>query len=146
MSLSESSCSQGLYLSQNVSQRFESRFSTVRIGESPSMMMKDMDGSVLGVWVAHGEGGCVGGTWRGWVCGWHVERVGVWVAHGEGGWVCGWHMEKVGVCVGWVCGWHMEKVGTLCKWLKSYITNFFNLYVKFKLIDGNLRTFSVKVI
>ena len=76
MSLSESS-SQGLYLSQNVSQRFESRFSTVRIGESPSMMMKDMDGSVLGVWVAHGEGGCVcwmgvlggcvGGIWRRWV-------------------------------------------------------------------------------
>jgi phosphoribosylformylglycinamidine synthase len=40
----------------NLSGRFESRFSTVRIFESPSIMLKGMEGSVLGVWVAHGEG------------------------------------------------------------------------------------------
>ena len=40
----------------NESGRFESRFATVRIIESPSIMLKDMEGSVLGVWVAHGEG------------------------------------------------------------------------------------------
>jgi phosphoribosylformylglycinamidine synthase len=41
---------------QNKSGRFESRFSTVRILSSPSIMLKGMDGSILGVWVAHGEG------------------------------------------------------------------------------------------
>jgi phosphoribosylformylglycinamidine synthase len=40
----------------NKSGRFESRFATVRIIESPSIMLKDMEGSVLGVWIAHGEG------------------------------------------------------------------------------------------
>jgi phosphoribosylformylglycinamidine synthase len=40
----------------NKSGRFESRFATVKILESPSIMLKDMEGSVLGVWVAHGEG------------------------------------------------------------------------------------------
>ena len=40
----------------NVSGRFESRFSTVRIEESPSIMLEGMADSVLGVWVAHGEG------------------------------------------------------------------------------------------
>ena len=40
----------------NASGRFESRFSTVRINNSPSIMLKGMEGSVLGVWVAHGEG------------------------------------------------------------------------------------------
>lgn len=40
----------------NRSGRFESRFSTVRILESPSLMLAGMEGSVLGVWVAHGEG------------------------------------------------------------------------------------------
>jgi phosphoribosylformylglycinamidine synthase len=41
---------------QNKSGRFESRFSTVQIISSPSIMLKDMVGSRLGVWVAHGEG------------------------------------------------------------------------------------------
>lgn len=41
---------------QNRSGRFESRFSTVKILKSPSIFFKDMDGSVLGIWVAHGEG------------------------------------------------------------------------------------------
>jgi len=40
----------------NKSGRFESRFATVKIIESPSIMLKDMDDSVLGVWIAHGEG------------------------------------------------------------------------------------------
>lgn len=41
----------------NASGRFESRFSTVRIAEgTPALLFKGMEGSVLGVWVAHGEG------------------------------------------------------------------------------------------
>jgi phosphoribosylformylglycinamidine synthase len=40
----------------NKSNRFESRFSTVHILVSPSIMLKGMEGSTLGVWVAHGEG------------------------------------------------------------------------------------------
>jgi phosphoribosylformylglycinamidine synthase len=41
---------------QNASGRFESRFATVRIDRSPAMMLAGMEGSVLGVWSAHGEG------------------------------------------------------------------------------------------
>lgn len=40
----------------NVSGRFESRFSAVKILPSPSIMLKGMEGSSLGIWVAHGEG------------------------------------------------------------------------------------------
>jgi len=40
----------------NLSGRFESRFSTVKILKSPSIMLRGMEGSVLGIWVAHGEG------------------------------------------------------------------------------------------
>ncbi|KPK01680.1 MAG: phosphoribosylformylglycinamidine synthase, partial [Nitrospira bacterium SG8_35_4] len=40
----------------NTSGRFESRFSTVKILQSPSIMLKGMEDSVLGIWVAHGEG------------------------------------------------------------------------------------------
>lgn len=40
----------------NRSGRFESRFSTVKILESPSIFLKGMEGSILGIWVAHGEG------------------------------------------------------------------------------------------
>lgn len=40
----------------NLSGRFESRFSTVKILPSPSIMLEGMEGSVLGIWVAHGEG------------------------------------------------------------------------------------------
>jgi len=40
----------------NVSGRFESRFSQVRIEASPAVHLKGMQGSSLGVWVAHGEG------------------------------------------------------------------------------------------
>lgn len=40
----------------NNSGRFESRWSTVKILDSPALMLKDMAGSILGVHVAHGEG------------------------------------------------------------------------------------------
>jgi phosphoribosylformylglycinamidine synthase len=40
----------------NKSGRFESRFSSVRILPGPSIMLNGMEGSVLGIWVAHGEG------------------------------------------------------------------------------------------
>jgi len=43
-------------LLENESGKFESRFSSVKIMESPSIMLKGMEGSSLGVWVAHGEG------------------------------------------------------------------------------------------
>ncbi|MCX8022069.1 MAG: phosphoribosylformylglycinamidine synthase [Syntrophorhabdaceae bacterium] len=41
---------------KNISGRFESRWTTVKILESPAIMLKGMEGSILGVWVAHGEG------------------------------------------------------------------------------------------
>ena len=41
---------------QNVSGRFESRWATVKILESPAIMFKGMIDSILGIWVAHGEG------------------------------------------------------------------------------------------
>jgi phosphoribosylformylglycinamidine synthase len=40
----------------NRSGRFESRFSTVKIVKSPAIMLQGMEGSALGIWVAHGEG------------------------------------------------------------------------------------------
>lgn len=41
---------------QNLSKRFESRWVTVKIQKSPAIMFKGMSDSILGVWVAHGEG------------------------------------------------------------------------------------------
>ncbi len=41
---------------RNTSQRFESHWGTVRISESPAIMLKGMEGSILGIWTAHGEG------------------------------------------------------------------------------------------
>jgi phosphoribosylformylglycinamidine synthase len=41
---------------RNKSWRFESRWITVIILDSPAIMLKDMAGSVLGIWAAHGEG------------------------------------------------------------------------------------------
>ncbi len=41
---------------KNASGRFESRFSTVKIVKSDAIMLKDMAGSILGIWSAHGEG------------------------------------------------------------------------------------------
>ena len=40
----------------NASDRFECRYTTVRILESPAMMLRGMEGATLGVWLAHGEG------------------------------------------------------------------------------------------
>ncbi len=40
----------------NDSGRVESRFSSLIVGKSPAIMLKGMEGSRLGVWVAHGEG------------------------------------------------------------------------------------------
>jgi len=41
---------------RNISGRFESRFATVTILDSPAIMLQGMAGSTLGIWVAHGEG------------------------------------------------------------------------------------------
>ncbi|CAH1958627.1 unnamed protein product [Acanthoscelides obtectus] len=43
-------------LEHNLSERFECRWSTVKIEKSKSIMLKGMEGSSFGVWVAHGEG------------------------------------------------------------------------------------------
>lgn len=40
----------------NESGRFECRFASVAIGDSPAIMFKGMAGSTMGVWAAHGEG------------------------------------------------------------------------------------------
>ncbi|KAH7528903.1 probable phosphoribosylformylglycinamidine synthase, chloroplastic/mitochondrial [Ziziphus jujuba] len=40
----------------NESGRFECRFTSVTIKDSPAIMLKGMEGSTLGVWAAHGEG------------------------------------------------------------------------------------------
>lgn len=47
---------EGVTLTHNKSGRFESRFVSVSILPSPAIMLKGMEGSALGVWVAHGEG------------------------------------------------------------------------------------------
>jgi phosphoribosylformylglycinamidine synthase len=41
---------------QNTSRRFESHWGTVKITKSPAIMLKGMEGSILGIWSAHGEG------------------------------------------------------------------------------------------
>ncbi len=41
---------------RNASGRFESRFTTVKVLDSPSVMLRGMGGATLGIWVAHGEG------------------------------------------------------------------------------------------
>jgi phosphoribosylformylglycinamidine synthase len=43
-------------LAHNDSARFESRFINLRVGKTNSMWFQGMEGSVLGVWSAHGEG------------------------------------------------------------------------------------------
>lgn len=43
-------------LVENDSGKFESRFSSVIIKKSPAILFKGMEGSSLGVWIAHGEG------------------------------------------------------------------------------------------
>ncbi|XP_043820511.1 phosphoribosylformylglycinamidine synthase isoform X1 [Dromiciops gliroides] len=46
----------GLLLRSNISGRFESRWATVRVGPGPALMLRGMEGGVLPVWSAHGEG------------------------------------------------------------------------------------------
>ncbi len=41
---------------RNTSGRFESRWATVKIIESPAVMLRGMEGSTFGIWVDHGEG------------------------------------------------------------------------------------------
>jgi phosphoribosylformylglycinamidine synthase len=41
---------------QNTSERFESHWGMVKIAKSPSLMLKDMEDSILGIWTAHGGG------------------------------------------------------------------------------------------
>jgi phosphoribosylformylglycinamidine synthase len=41
---------------RNESGKFESRFVAVKVQPSPAMMLRGMEGSTLGIWVAHGEG------------------------------------------------------------------------------------------
>jgi len=41
---------------RNASGRFESRFSALQIEASPAVLLQGMAGSILGVWVSHGEG------------------------------------------------------------------------------------------
>jgi len=43
-------------LLENTSGRFESRFASVLIKKTPSIFFKHMEGSSLGIWIAHGEG------------------------------------------------------------------------------------------
>ncbi|NWX33152.1 PUR4 synthase, partial [Notiomystis cincta] len=43
-------------LERNLSGRFESRFVTVRVEPSPALLLRGLEGALLGVWVAHGEG------------------------------------------------------------------------------------------
>lgn len=43
-------------LAENVSGRFESRFSTVLVPESRSPLLSALKGARLGVWSAHGQG------------------------------------------------------------------------------------------
>ena len=54
--ISSTAAEQGVHLTHNASQRFESRFCSVVIEESSAMMFKGMAGSTLGIWAAHGEG------------------------------------------------------------------------------------------
>lgn len=49
-------------LTYNTSNRFESRYSTVKIKETDNIFLKNMEDSVLGIWVAHGEGRFVYGN------------------------------------------------------------------------------------
>ncbi|KAK0172935.1 hypothetical protein PV328_006197 [Microctonus aethiopoides] len=43
-------------LTRNTSERFECRWSTVKIKKSSAMMLQGMEDTIMGVWIAHGEG------------------------------------------------------------------------------------------
>ena len=54
--MSQFSAFDGVTIKENDSGRFESRFSTIKINNTNSIMLKGMEGEQLGVWVAHKEG------------------------------------------------------------------------------------------
>lgn len=56
-----------LLLCHNLSGRYESRWASVRVGPGPALMLRGMEGAVLPVWSAHGEGQARGRT--GWGAG-----------------------------------------------------------------------------
>ncbi len=45
-----------IFLDDNESGRFYSGFNTVRVDKSSAVLLKNMEGAVLGVWCSHGEG------------------------------------------------------------------------------------------
>ena len=45
-----------MFLDHNNSERFECRFVTMKVCDSPAIMLKGMSGTVFGMWSAHGEG------------------------------------------------------------------------------------------
>lgn len=45
-----------VWLGENDSGRFESRFVTVKVGPSPAVLLKGLEGLVMGIWSAHAEG------------------------------------------------------------------------------------------
>lgn len=65
----------GLLLRHNLSGRFESRWASVRVGPGPALMLRGMEGAVLPVWSAHGEGQAPGRL------GWGSLKAGVGGGH-----------------------------------------------------------------
>ncbi|XP_053398667.1 phosphoribosylformylglycinamidine synthase-like isoform X2 [Mercenaria mercenaria] len=53
---SENETRQGVFLDHNDSERFECRFVTVKVYDSPAIMFRGMEDTVFGMWSAHGEG------------------------------------------------------------------------------------------
>lgn len=53
---SESHPDPEVVLDHNFSERFECRFSSVKFMKSNAIMLKGMEDSIFGVWIAHGEG------------------------------------------------------------------------------------------
>ena len=53
---SEASSGAAVWLGENESGRFESRFVTVQVGSSPAVLLQGLEGTVIGIWSAHGEG------------------------------------------------------------------------------------------
>lgn len=50
----------GITLTNNNSGRFESRFNLVKIEKTNSIFLNDMEGMIMGIWSAHGEGKILG--------------------------------------------------------------------------------------
>lgn len=46
----------GVFIDHNISERYESRWVSVKIRQTNSILLKNMEDSVLGVYVSHGEG------------------------------------------------------------------------------------------